>query len=736
MTTKTFSGLATNHGASGCMAVKKLATSKRGPDDVSRATLVDDILPLGAGPEGPLQTLVQLLPQAVFQKDRQGRISFANRAFCRLADRLLEDILGRADVDVLPSEHVEQARLDDRRALDSGEIFEAEYESSSAPGRIWRVLRVPLRGVATDIQGFWGVLWDVSDGHRQKEALEQELFLFKTLMDTLPDSIYFKDKDSRFSWVNRHTLDKFGVPSLADVVGKTDFDIFTGEHAARAFRDEQEIIRTERPLVNVEEKETLADGRVRWVSTTKMPLRDAQGRVVGSFGMSRDITERKLAEEQLAHQAFYDGLTKLPNRALFMNRLEHLLRRTRRRVGKRFLFAVIYLDVDRFKGVNDSLGHQTGDDLLIQVARRLETCLRPGDTLARLGGDEFTVLLEDIRSETDATRVAERIHQALTEPFNVAGTEIFCSVSVGIALSSTGYTRPEEMLRDADTAMYRAKSNGRSRHEVFDADMHRRAVALLQLETDLRRALERNECRVYYQPVVALHSRQLTGVEALIRWQHPHRGMVMPDVFIPMAEETGLIGPLGIWVLREACRQMKDWHTRFPQQPPLLVSVNMSTRQLAQPDLVERVQAILDETQLDPRTLVLEITESAIMQNLKAGAEVIRRLHELGVRFNIDDFGTGYSSLSYLQSFPVDTLKVDRSFISRMNSERGQCEIVRAIVALAQNLGIAVTAEGVETVEQITALLALNCDSAQGFFFAPPLPAAEVEKLIVRGVLP
>lgn len=568
----------------------------------------------------------------------------------------------------------------------------------------------------------------------ERDALRREIFLFKALIDTIPDSIYFKDRESRFAWVNRYTLEKFGALKLTDVVGRTDFDMFTSEHAAQAFRDEQEIVRTGEGLPNIEEKETLPDGSVRWVSTTKMPLRDAHGEVVGTFGMSRDITLRKQAEAQIERQAFYDVLTQLPNRALYMNRLDHLIRRATRQAGRKFIFAVMFLDLDRFKGVNDGLGHQAGDELLMQFARRLELCIRPGDTLARLGGDEFAVLLEDIRSETDATRVAERIHQALASPFTIDGTEIFVSGSVGIALSSTGYTRPADMLRDADTAMYRAKSNGRSRHEVFDADMHQRAVSTLQLETDLRRALERNECEVFYQPIVDLEHHRFAGFEALVRWRHPQRGLVMPDTFIPLAEETGLINAIGLWVLRVACRQLSDWQKRFPQEPPLRMSVNVSTRQLAQADFVEQVRGVLNEVGIPPELLVLEITESALMQNLKAGAAVIQRLRDLQVRLNIDDFGTGYSSLSYLQAFPVDTLKVDRSFVHKMGIEHGQAEIVRAIIGLAQNLGLSVTAEGVETQAQIDTLVELKCSSAQGFFFARPMPAADVEKLLIKGL--
>jgi diguanylate cyclase (GGDEF)-like protein/PAS domain S-box-containing protein len=570
----------------------------------------------------------------------------------------------------------------------------------------------------------------------QIARLKEEVFLLETLMDTVPDSIYFKDRDSRFTRINRAAAALFGVVEPSEAIGRTDFDYFSDDHAAKAFRDEQQIVRTGLPLVNVEEKETKADGGSRWVSTTKMALRDTEGKIVGTFGVSRDITQRKEFEEQLERQAFFDPLTQTPNRALFMNRLQHLFQRARRAADGSRLFAVLYLDVDRFKGINDGLGHQAGDDLLKEVARRLEGCLRPSDTLARLGGDEFTALLDDIQSEVDATRVAERINKELSHPFSLQGQEVYATVSVGIALSSSHYERPEDMLRDADTAMYRAKANGRSRHQVFDIDMHQRAVSMLRLETDLRRAIERGELMAYYQPIVDLETQTLRGFEALARWKHPTRGMVMPDVFIPVAEETGQIGAIGDWMLAEACRQMRIWQDLYPRTPALRISVNVSTRQLAQSNVPDHVQRILTQTGLDPSSLTLEITESALMQNLTTSAAVIQRLHAMAVRLHIDDFGTGYSSLSYLQNFPIHTLKVDKSFVTRMGDAPNQGEIVRAIVALAQNLGMEVTAEGVETQAQANTLQGLNCTNAQGFLFSRPLPAAEAEQIIVHGIVP
>jgi predicted signal transduction protein with EAL and GGDEF domain len=370
----------------------------------------------------------------------------------------------------------------------------------------------------------------------------------------------------------------------------------------------------------------------------------------------------------------------------------------------------------------------------VEIARRLERSLRPGDTLARLGGDDFAILLEDLQHGTDATRVAERIQQDLVAPFSVEGTEVYCSASIGIAPGPAAYTQPEEMLRDANTAMYRAKAKGRAAHQLFDSDMHMRAVSQLRIETDLRRALEREEFIVHYQPIVDLAARKLSGFEALIRWQHPQRGLVPPGEFIPVAEETGLIQPMGLWVLQESCRQIRAWQDRGG--PPMRISVNLSGHQLAQPDLVEHVRRTLETTGLDPRLLAVEVTESALVRDMAAAAAVLAELRRLHVHVNVDDFGTGYSSLSYLQNLPVDTLKIDRSFVKTMDQEGGRLEIVRAIITLAHSLGMTVIAEGVETRGQLDALTALKCNGAQGFFFAKPLPPEEAEKILDQGLAP
>lgn len=470
------------------------------------------------------------------------------------------------------------------------------------------------------------------------------------------------------------------------------------------------------------------DGSYRWMLSRGLVVRDNQGQATRMAGSQTDITERKRTEQQLLHDAFHDGLTDLPNRALFLDRLSQAIERSKR--SKDFWFAVLFLDVDRFKVVNDSLGHMRGDQLLVKVAERLKHCLQSGDTVARLGGDEFTILLEDIKDLSEATRTAEEIHRVMQTPFDLEGQEVFINVSIGIALSTTGYERPEEPLRDADTAMYRAKALGRGRHEVFDQVMHDRVVARLQLETDLRRAIERGEFQLYYQPIVAVATERIVGFEALVRWQHPEKGLCYPSDFIPIAEETGLIIPLGDWVLREACVQLRQWQAQFPQSPPLIMSVNLSGRQFSQPNLVQQVADSLQATGLDPHCLKLEITESVVMENATQAISMLQELKSLGVQLQIDDFGTGYSSLSYLHQFPTDTLKIDRSFVSRLGVGEGGVEIVQAIITLAHNLGMNVTAEGVETPEQLHELKRLQSEHGQGYLFSKPVTSQAAMALL------
>jgi len=441
-----------------------------------------------------------------------------------------------------------------------------------------------------------------------------------------------------------------------------------------------------------------------------------------------ELTERKRAEKQLEHTALHDSLTDLPNRVLFMDRLSQAMQRAKRRKG--YMYAVLFLDLDRFKVVNDSLGHNIGDQLLIESSNRLAACLRGEDTVARFGGDEFVVLLEDIQDSGDAIRVAERIQNDLSVPYDLDGYKVIVFISTGIVLSNPTYVRPEDIVRDADIAMYRSKGKGLGRYEIFDPSMLDRVMTRLELETDLRKALENQEFVVHYQPILEMKTNQIIGFEALVRWQHPTKGLIPPAEFIPTAEETGLIVPLGYWVLDEACRQLNAWHAQYPAELRLTINVNLSTRQSSQPDVVKKISMILKKNELDPRFLKLELTESLIIDESGSTVAMLSELREMGIQVQIDDFGTGYSSLSYLHTLPIDTLKIDRSFISRLGINTKNTEIVQTIFSLAHSLGMKVIAEGVETNEQLSSLKDMNCEFAQGFLFAKPVNGVEAGALI------
>ena len=486
------------------------------------------------------------------------------------------------------------------------------------------------------------------------------------------------------------------------------------------------------------------DGTWRILESVATAIRNEKGQTGKLVIVNRDITERKRAEETLVHNAFHDGLTNLPNRALFLDRVRHALALSQRH--KSYKFAVLFIDLDEFKVFNDSLGHAAGDALLIQIARRLTVSIRGVDTmsrsvltqgaspiaseasLARLGGDEFTILLEEIRDCGDAVRVAERIQGRLSIAFVVEGQKVVTTASIGIAFCATSYTNSEDVVRDAEIAMYRAKREGKARCQVFDSAMHTLAVKRLGLETDLRRALELGEFRVHYQPIVSLQSGKIVGFEALSRWQRPE-GLLSPAHFIQIAEEIGIILPMNRLLLREACLQLRAWHSQFPCDPPLTMSVNITPKEFAQPDLAAQIGTILAEVGIHPSSVDVEITETIAMADPERSSLVLSELKTLGVHLSIDDFGTGYSSLSRLQGFPVDTLKIDRTFISKMDTNR---EIVRIIIMLAHNFGLRVVAEGAETAEQVSLLKQMKCELVQGYFFARPGDHTAAQALLMN----
>ena len=606
----------------------------------------------------------------------------------------------------------------------------------------WLDLREWVRGLACLV-----LLFDVYTLYQQlqlqriRRALTQRNQLFEVITENAADMIAVIDGAG-----NR----LYNSPAYQKVLGYSSEELKLTSSVDQIHPEDRQLVleaaekarltgRGERLEYRIRHK----DGTWRILESVATLIPSEEGRTAKLVIVNRDITERKRAEEMLAHNVLHDTLTNLPNRTLFLDRVRHALALSQRHQSYRF--AVLFIDLDEFKVFNDSLGHAAGDSLLIQIARRLTVSIRTVDTisrlaqtqsastlaseesLARLGGDEFTILLEGIRDCGDAIRVSERIQQRLAVPFVVEGHEVVTTASIGVAFCGTSYTNPEDLVRDAEIAMYRAKREGKARCQVFDSAMHTLAVKRLGLETALRRALELDEFRVHYQPIVSLESGKIAGFEALSRWERPE-GLLLPAHFIQIAEETGIILPMNRLLLREACLQLRAWHSQFPCDPPLTMSVNITPKEFAQPDLAVQIGTILAEVGIDPNSIDVEITENIAMADPERSSLVLSELRALGVHLSIDDFGTGYSSLSRLQGFPVDTLKIDRSFISKLETDS---EIVRIIIMLAHNLGLKVVAEGAETAEQVRLLKQLKCELAQGYFFAKPGDHAAAQALLM-----
>jgi diguanylate cyclase (GGDEF)-like protein/PAS domain S-box-containing protein len=674
--------------------------------------------------------LFEGVPVGLYRTTPAGRMLDANAALVR--------ILGYPDLESLLETRVGDLYLDpeDRlrwqRAFEgSGPVqsFEARVRRHADGEAIWVRFTVrAVRGEAGEVLHYEGALEEVTDRRRAEEALRASEERFRSLVQNASDLISILDADGTVRYESPSHLRVLGLApethagrSLLELVHLEDRHVV--DEALRQL--------LERPgeVVTFEHRLRHRDGSWRVIESTASNLL-GQPAVAGIVLNSHDITDRKRAEEKLLHDALHDELTGLPNRALFMDRLRQSMERSRREPER--LTAVLFLDLDRFKIVNDSLGHLVGDELLVKIADSIAVALRPSDTIARVGGDEFAILLEGGRDVGDAVRVAERIHDRLASPIHLGGHEVYATASIGIAVHTPEYQRPEDLLRDADTAMYRAKSSGRACHVVFNRVMHRFVMARLQLETDLRRAIERGQLRVYYQPFVDLASGEVTGFEALLRWLHPKRGLLPPEEFLAVAEETGLIVPIGRFVLGEGCRQIRELQLKHPELGSLKLSVNLSNKQFFQADLFSQIEEALAVSGLAPACLGLEITEGVIIRHADSAASRFSRLKSLGVQLYLDDFGKGYSSLNYLHRFPMDILKIDRSFVSRVEEAEGNLAIVRAIVTLAHQLGMEVVAEGIQTEEQQARLYNLGCEYGQGFFLSEPVTADRAEELLLR----
>ena len=610
-----------------------------------------------------------------------------------------------------------------------------------AEGTYWTDLKEWVRGLACVVLLFdVYTLYQHLQLQRMRRRMAERDQLFQLITENAADMIAVVDGTGQRI---------YNSPAYQHVLGYSAEELKTTSSIEQIHPDDrQRVLEAARKARSTGKGQRLEyrirhkDGSWRILESTASAIRNAKGETEKLVIVNRDISERKRAEEMLAHSAFHDGLTNLPNRALFVDRLQRALVLSKRHTD--YKFAVLFIDVDEFKVFNDSLGHKVGDEVLVQIGLRLtaslrevDTIARPqfgpskDDTLARLGGDEYTILLEDIRNPSDAVRVAERLQSRLAVPFTVHGYEIVVNASVGIALSTATCAHAEDLLRDANIAMYRAKRAGKARCEVFDTAMHEGAVRRLELETELRKGLELGEFRTHYQPIVSLKTGRITGFEALTRWQHGGR-LLSPAEFISVADETGLIIPMNRILLREACEQLRSWHAQFPADPPLSMSVNISSKEFAHPNLAKAIAEVLKQTGLDPSYLQLEITETIAMGNPEKAASVLSELKSLGVRLSVDDFGTGYSSLSRLQQFPVDSVKIDRAFISQMDSDAESHKIVQVIIMLAQTLDLVTVAEGTETEEQVNQLKALDCGFAQGYYFSKPADHQVISDLLLK----
>ena len=597
---------------------------------------------------------------------------------------------------------------DDARHLE----FRLQHEDGH-----WKLLEATVDDLRHDpiVDGLIIACRDVGDRRRIESELREAQERFRSTFENAPIGMALTAVDGRFVRVNR---------ALAQMVGRAEDQLEGASALSLTHPDDREAVQEAlRRLVTgadpnhrLEQRFVHADGRPVWVALTASIVRDPHGHPLYLMSQVEDVTERRASGARLAHQAVHDPLTGLPNRVRFVERLRSALS-AQDSSGR---VAVLFVDLDHFKMINDSLGHAAGDRLLVAVADRLRAAIRPSDTLARSAGDEFTILCNRVPDEATAVELAERIAAAVAKPLALVEGEVFVTASVGIALATDDLETPETLLRSADAAMHRAKEQGRARSEIYDANSHDQAIRHLRTGNDLHRALERSELRIHYQPIISLETGQLAGFEALLRWEHPERGLVGPDEFVSLAEETGLVVPIGSWALEEACRCTAGWHRRGA---PVTISVNLSPRQLAEPSLPQAVASVLRRTQIDPDQVWLEITESTLMRDAELAVTRLRALRALGIHLAVDDFGTGYSSMSYLKRFPVEALKVDRSFIDGLGREPEDSAICTAVISLAHALGLRAVAEGVETPEQLAELRTLGCEMAQGYLFGKPAPA-------------
>ncbi len=674
--------------------------------------------------------LLESVTSAVVAVDRDGRITYWNHAATRLFGWSAAVVMGESLIDVIARERSAGEGVLQR--LFAGERWAGELRLKERSGVEFAgyLSCAPLWDAFGKASGAVGVVENVTARKEAEETLREQERLFRLIAEHATDLILLFTAEGVLHYASPSSQQRLGY-TPEELTGGTFELLLAMVHPEdrEPFRKALEEVRLTHRAVSVTHRLQSRHGEYLYMESSIRVVMDPRAQSVRYQTISRDITCRAKCEEQLAHQMLHDPVTGLPNRTFFIRRLEERMAGS---TGRSLRYAVLFLDLDNFKLINDTLGHGRGDELLVAVGIRVRDSLSAEAIVARLGGDEFAVLIPGIVESTEAIEAAEQLLSLLQEPFLLGENEVFVTASVGVVVSLPGHLTTDDLLRDADVAMYRAKQKGKNQYELFSPSMKERLVARLQMETDLRRAIERDELMVFYQPVVLVDSGRIAGLEALVRWNHPQRGVISPGDFIPLAEETGLILPIGRWVLREACHQVRRWQVNYEGYRDLVLSVNLSARQLSEPRLVEEVASALRDSELNPAHLTLEITESVLMQDVVTTTQALRQLKGLGVRLAIDDFGTGYSSLSYLKRFAVDTLKVDRSFVERLGQDCQDSAIVGTVISLAKTLNLSVTGEGIETAEQLAELRALGCDQGQGFYFTRPLPVDQAQDILAR----